>query len=372
MKIDEISMVNFKCFKNDSFAMAPLTLLTGNNATGKSSLLQAILVARYSVTTEFQFVPLNDLFGLQLGHAVDVRSYDATGEEVEIDIRDETGEYHWAYSSEGDPYDSLLLEIISEPARRGGEHVFADRFTYLNAERLGPRETFELSSAPIRSQTVGSRGEYVAQVIANQERRQVREENRFPAATRGKQRRPATTLLKQCEAWLSEFIGDAEIRAEINSATNRAYLRFKSGEGDSATIHEWTRPSNTGFGLTYCLPILVAGLLGASGELMLVENPEAHLHPRAQSKMGQFLGRLAAGGMQVVVESHSDHILNGIRLATVEEEHPLGSEDVLIHFFAGDNVEKVTVDERGGLSQWPQFFFDQSQRDLREIVEKRK
>ena len=64
-----------------------------------------------------------------------------------------------------------------------------------------------------------------------------------------------------------------------------------------------TAPPNTGFGFTYALPIVLDGLMAPAGSMMIVENPEAHLHPRAQSNMGYFLGRMAAAGVRIIVET---------------------------------------------------------------------
>lgn len=70
---------------------------------------------------------------------------------------------------------------------------------------------------------------------------------------------------------------------------------------------------NVGFGISYVLPIVLALVKAKKGELIILENPEAHLHPRGQRKMGELIARAAQGGVQVIVETHSDHILNGIR-----------------------------------------------------------
>lgn len=144
-----------------------------------------------------------------------------------------------------------------------------------------------------------------------------------------------------------------------------------------ASMQSGHAPAHSGFGLTYSLPILVAGLLVKPGSILIVENPEAHLHPQGQSQIAQFLARVAASGVYVVVETHSDHIINGTRLSCADREHPLQSDDVIIHYFDRDNegapsVEAIRVNSRGNLSKWPVGFFDQFERDLAEILKKRK
>jgi predicted ATPase len=121
-----------------------------------------------------------------------------------------------------------------------------------------------------------------------------------------------------------------------------------------------------GFGISYALPILVAALMMPIGGLLIVENPEAHLHPAGQSRLGTFLGRVAASGVQVIIETHSDHVINGIRLAAAEERL-LEPEQVVLHFF-GSNIDGspavIELTGRGGLTAWPKGFFDQIELDL--------
>jgi predicted ATPase len=116
------------------------------------------------------------------------------------------------------------------------------------------------------------------------------------------------------------------------------------------------------------LPIIVAGLVVKDG-ILIVENPEAHLHPASQSKLGRFLGRVAGCGAQVIVETHSDHVLNGIRLAAVEEGS-VQVRDVVVHYFdhtAGNPPVAIDLTEKGGMSEWPAGFFDQLEEDLRRL-----
>lgn len=121
-----------------------------------------------------------------------------------------------------------------------------------------------------------------------------------------------------------------------------------------------------GFGVSYALPIVVAGLTAATGGLMIVENPEAHLHPAGQSRMGVFLAWLASTGVQVIVETHSDHVLNGMRRA-IGEHAFLNPDKAVVHFFDHATplkVQELRFTERGSVSHWPQGFFDQYQIDV--------
>jgi predicted ATPase len=97
--------------------------------------------------------------------------------------------------------------------------------------------------------------------------------------------------------------------------------------------------------------------------MLLVENPEAHLHPAGQSKLGRFLARVAGSGVQVVMETHSDHVLNGARLA-VANDRTLRARDMLVHYFGESQTSVISVNEKGELDHWPMGFFDQIENDL--------
>lgn len=134
------------------------------------------------------------------------------------------------------------------------------------------------------------------------------------------------------------------------------------------------RSTNVGFGVTYTLPILVALLASEPGTLILLENPEAHLHPKGQSKIGTLLALAASCGVQIIVETHSDHILNGIRVAANKGE--INAEDVKLHYFRREiQIDQAVTEvissrlyQDGGIDKWPDGFFDQAEKDLMELL----
>jgi predicted ATPase len=134
------------------------------------------------------------------------------------------------------------------------------------------------------------------------------------------------------------------------------------------------RSTSVGFGITYVLPVLVAVLSSAPGSIVLVENPEAHLHPKGQVRIGELLARAAAIGIQVIVETHSDHVLNGIRLAV--HSGKIEPESVAFHYFsrveeAGRvraSVESPKIDKDGRLDRWPEGFFDEWDKSLERLL----
>ncbi|AEI67311.1 hypothetical protein LILAB_27120 [Corallococcus macrosporus] len=176
---------------------------------------------------------------------------------------------------------------------------------------------------------------------------------------------PAQTVRRQWNAWANTLFPGAEANARAVDRTTLVQLELRNRITDA-----WRRPANIGYGLSYAFPIIIAALLARRGQLIIIDSPEAHLHPKAQSGMGFFLAKMAAAGVQLAIETHSDHVLNGIRIAV--QSGAISSENVAIHFFSPPpqmdtdpaQVTSPTIDSAGNLSDWPQGFFDQGEKDL--------
>lgn len=169
------------------------------------------------------------------------------------------------------------------------------------------------------------------------------------------------TLRAQVDAWLSELFPGAKARVERVAPDVPPQVFFSLGKSSP-----WASSKNVGFGLTYAFPMLVALLTKGQGSIIVVDSAEWHLHPRAQSAVGRLLGQMAGAGLQIFVETHSDHLLNGVRLAV--RDSLVRPHEVTLHFFGQDGVVgRVTtleVDRNGAVSDWPEGFFDQAENDL--------
>jgi predicted ATPase len=101
---------------------------------------------------------------------------------------------------------------------------------------------------------------------------------------------------------------------------------------------------------------------------VIIENPEAHLHPKGQSKVGELIGLAASCGVNLYVETHSDHVLNGIRICV--KRKLLKPEDLIINYFKRNNnehtakISQIPINNNGGIDYWPEGFFDQMDNDF--------
>lgn len=358
--IASLEIRGFKRITAARFDIAPLTVLSGLNGSGKTTVLQSLLLCREVSRSETDYVALNGPFGLALGSAQDVLNLNTAVDTSRIDftvILASDTTLRFVLNAKDAQALNLPIELRPKgkaPGALGGPNR---AFSYLCAERLGPRDVLRASAMPTIDLAVGTQGEYCAHVLAVlglQEKVSLRRRHRKALG--------AAFLKYQVEAWLSEIVRPTEIDTTWFQNTAITALRYRSPGGD------WVRAPNMGFGVSYALPIVLAGLISPEDSLLIVENPEAHLHPAGQSKIGAFLATLAADGVQVVLETHSDHVLNGIRRA-IGESKTLNDDSALVHFFGttdegAPEFLPLRFTPTGGLSNWPKRFFDQYEIDV--------
>lgn len=366
--IRQIFLRNFKCFESEAIPVANLTLLAGLNGMGKSSLIQSLLVLRQSFLDGLLPETGIELNGslVQLGTAKDVLYEDAQNDEFEIGLgwSDEVQtRFLLRYHRDADVLridpPSIDREVFTRPP-------FTDAFHYLRAERLGPRPTNAVSDFQVRDhRQMGSSGEYAEHYLYVFGHETVDERLLHRHGD-------ANDLRSQVQAWLHEISPGAELHLEIHPGMDIVNLQYSFVTGDERSNKY--RATSVGFGITYALPVLIASLSAKPGSILIVENPEAHLHPQGQARMGEVLARAASSGVQVIVETHSDHVLNGIRLAV--HDKTIEPDRVAMHFFfrqqeAGRTrcrLESPVIDKDGRLDRWPDGFFDEWDKSLERLL----
>lgn len=364
--ISEIKIQNFKCYSNlTTIEMAELTACVGMNSMGKSTLIQALLLIRQTYETMRRYaetkkrkvtVFLNDRYALQLGDSNQILS-SKESDILSIYIDDLKFFYRQT--------DDMLSLSVNQPAsieymeKQGG--VFSPQFYYLNAERVGPR-TFHAMEAT-ENMHCGFFGEQTYQVLAQNAYEKVDEGRCY----RGQSAQSVRRLDKQVEYWLDYIVPGIEISSQNDMALRLSHIQLSQPALDTSP-HS---PHSFGFGISYMLPIIVTGLLAKKNAMFIVENPEAHLHPAGQSRIGRFLSCIANDGVRVVLETHSEHVINGIRLYALENK--IAPEKLSINYFAMDSAEKkhtvkrIHLNERMDILDWPDGFYDQEEKDLRDL-----
>jgi len=366
--IQSIELTNFKCFERQEVVLRPLTLLAGLNSSGKSTIIQALLLLRQSFLESLlpnTGLALNGKLA-QLGTAKDVLFEEADVDEIGFELKDDAPaslKLRLAYREESDV---LALSGIEPTGDVWKTSLFRDEFQYLRAERIGPRTSFGMSDYEVRHhRQIGSSGEFATHFLSLFGSDTVESPLlRHPAAT-------ANSLQSQVEAWMTEISPGVRISVKRYSEMDLMTFGVTYSLGHQVASSEY-RPTNVGFGITYALPIVVAVLSARSGSLVIIENPEAHLHPRGQVKMGELLCQASAAGIQILIETHSDHVLNGIRL-TVHGRKATPANVALYHsrWAPGGKSPSLTLlalDENGRLPEWPEGFFDEMERSLDRLL----
>ena len=368
--ITRIDLEKFKCFDILRLPLSRLTLLSGTNASGKSTVLQAIALLHQTMREDewSKYLLLNGA-SVKLGTVSDVVDKVNGRFEFAVGLIDEDLLYRWRFSGERSQLSMIVAQVkvndydvqcpdllrnllpFDAPDTSLAERI--RDLTYITAERVGPREVYPVYDPKV-TPVVGPRGEFTVSVLYALRDIEVFSGLAIPNMP--------TTLLQQTQARMRAFFPGCRLDIQPVPQANAVTLGLLTSEETN-----YHRPIHSGFGLTQILPIIVSSLSARPGGLLLIENPEVHLHPAGQAAIGQFMAEVASAGVQVILETHSDHVLNGVRRAV--KTHVLSPEDVAIHFFrprdeSAAQVLSPALDESGNIDDWPDGFFDQFDKDM--------
>ena len=374
--LERIHLENFKASRDVDVRLAPLTVLAGLNSTGKSTLLQAVGLLRQSYDTNGKTNGLS-LSGplVHLGQYGDVLSEGAAGDAVAITIGEDGTSNRWAFRGEREANQLHLDAAPKNPPL----FVKSPHFQFLQADRIVPRTLYPQASQQDRNLGfLGAHGEYTVDFLSRSSNHVVAKARAFPRTGLGinadllDKVAPTDGLLDQVAGWLQQLSPGARLYATAVDGTDEVLLQFSYVGKHRESGSNPYRPTNVGFGLTYSLPIIVSCLAAPKGSLLLMENPEAHLHPQGQASLGELIAQCVSDGVQIIVETHSDHLLNGLRLA-VKNKH-IRSDKVVLHLFSRATetgevfVQSPAVLENGRVSNWPDGFFDQWDKDIEALL----
>lgn len=339
----EVELNNYKSFLRERLKLSDLTLLAGLNNSGKSSVIQAFRMLQKSVET-------GDPALAGHGPLIESRSI-ASPRHLPIEL---------LFTLRGKP--GLFVKIYTD-----GENTKVQcsrnreipKISYIGADRLGPKPWLPLFTGASALNGTGEQGQFVFDYISRHERNIVPDSLRHPNSQ-------GATVAFNIEAWLAEISPNIVFRLTTDNKRDVSYAEI-----------DGFRPTNSGFGLSYTLPIIAEILITASSApdgnsiainqqykpLLLIENPEAHLHPQGQTSIGKLIALAINCGIQIIVESHSDHFMDGIRIAVKDKLVP--SNGIILYFLkrTADGLTKVEstfVHANGKIDHWPDGFFDQA------------
>ena len=390
--IKEIELKRLKSFKDSGkLCFSSINLLTGKNGRGKSTVLQSMLLLAQSFDAEKgvdrlvlngQFVRLgtfDDVIrrgsGIQnfsIAYKTDDDVDNAIICEFEKDKDDlRSAAFHELTINGNSKMETVSSEILTT---ENGEWITAEdgaplllesgertvgttsdvmgfrqlmNIIFISADREGGKDCVKTNRPWNRQMGVGIHGEYVMNMleVSTQEERDA------------------------INKWLSIVLDGGYVRTEANPDNEEISMYI-----DPAGSDKGFKPSNVGFGYSYILSILTAMLMARKGAKMIVENPEAHLHPAAQARLVKVMVEIAKEkDMQVFIESHSDHVLHGLQLAVMGGS--ISHDELSVLFFDFDNMEpnltvvyQLEVTSNGHIRKPPYGFFDQAEQDLSLLI----
>ncbi len=351
---------NFKSLRRVALPLQGLNLFLGMNGMGKSSVIQSLLLLRQSFwenqKSNLDYLHTNGEL-IRLGTERDIYCQSSGYDVIRFYVQNDDGiEYDCNYLYDGAGVGSDQLEREEKGRLEDYDTaLFGDGFSYLGAEHLGPRKQYSGENWKRNGVTkLGTAGEFVVPFLALEgEKVKVPDVLCHP---RGK----TNHLIDQVSAWMTEISPGIKVNAQVIPLIEKAKLEI-SYSGERLDLEPFL-PVNVGFGIPYVLPLIVELLVSGKESLLLIENPESHLHPKGQTMIAKLISLAAENGAQIICESHSDHVINGVRVAA---KHGLvDNKKIGITFFSKDDdqvtkVNQIYVDDKGNLSDYPAGLLDE-------------
>lgn len=323
--LNSITLKSFKSFLYRELDLENLTILTGINSSGKSTIIQSLLILEKAFKNEKNL--LLDGHGTEL----DLKNKNSK-ESIELSIEINGSEHSIEFPDNKKVFITDLFPKV----------------WHISANRFGPQLSIPISNDEESKNMIGKNGENVLQCIRYYDSINpvsLDELIKHPDAT-------SFTVLENIRTWLKVISPNVAFDYEVQDISDSSYATY---DGHRAT--------NVGFGLSYILPVITTLLVSTieKNNLVIIENPEAHLHPKGQTELAKLICLCAKLGTQVIVETHSDHIFTGVRLFIKENDF---ADKTLIHWFElnenrNTDVTTIFIDKDGRVNDWPKGFFDQ-------------
>ena len=234
--------------------------------------------------------------------------------------------------------------------------LFSDRLFASAPTRTSPRRTYDPA---LMARDVA--GEYVPSYLANLHRR---DSDEWQLLKGGLERFGAA----------SELFDEIQVRSFGRSDGDPFQIQVRKHSGPKSRRRKgpWRNLIDVGYGVSQALPVLTELLRPDGPTMFLLQQPEVHLHPQAQAALGTLFCQTAAAGRQLVIETHSDYIIDRVRMDVRDGTTGLKPEDVsILYFEPGDQAVKIhsiRIDDAGNIKNAPegyrQFFTDEMMRSI--------
>lgn len=350
--INRLTMEAFKCFEKETLEFRNLTILTGTNGSGKSSVIQSLLQLAMHANNDFSS-PLQEYLSF-IADFDEAVNFNMDVNEYRIGIHGFGGELEYSFKRDMEPNCTKNPSKIQEKLSYSKGNL-----VFLSADRIGPQDTYGKNTNPY--DRFGIYGEYAISYLEKSKKEKEKVLDDLYIQKDKDDRAITQSLLSQVNYWLDRIL-DTSLQTENIEGTNQVKARFKNSDA-------FVRPKNIGSGISYISSILIVCLSAKQGQIIVIENPEIHLHPKAQAKLGEFLAFVASNGIQIIIETHNDHLINRFRYEVYKGN--LRSDKIIIHYKEKDSLfEQIEIKESGkfcdknGENSFPSGFYDATLKEI--------
>lgn len=325
--IDTIHVVALKSIRDLTVRCSNLNLFVGTNSSGKSTILQSLLLLAQE--------ELNGKY-ISIGEFREVRNYYIPNSAIKIEvIAKGKKKPAWIEFSEDRGTGSLVVRtemndvepiaILDEDYSdtEQTESLWLHEFHYLSCHRMGANDIYKKNMP--ESKDFGIDGEYAFAYLLNRESSAVDETLEVQDTDL------TNSMLDQVNYWLNYIVGTSLAIRDLKK-TNYLQVKYNNNPANASQEAMYCRPINVGSGISYLISIIIACLGSEKNSILIIENPEIHLHPKAQSKLCDFLCFVSKSGRQLFVETHSDHIFNGLRVSVANGS--IKKDELAVNFLA--------------------------------------
>lgn len=323
--IEKVYVRALKSMKNLHVKCSWLNVFVGTNSSGKSTFLQALLLMAQNGRNE------DGLNGklVSLGEFREVRNHYMPKDAIRIEIWEQGKEKSaWIEFEENKEEDTYKInthymatdDYYYDEGQSSGL-MEGIGFHYLSCQRIGARDIYEKNI--LEESGFGIGGEFAMAYLLRNEGKPIEMAVKSDGVT--------NSLLDQVNYWLNAMIGTTISVSDLKK-TNYLQVKYNNNPANASAEALHCRPVNVGSGVSYLISIIITCLGAEKDSVIIIENPEIYLHPKAQSRLCEFLYFISQWGRQLFVETHSDHIFNGIRAGVATKK--MDQDNVTVNFFA--------------------------------------
>ena len=363
--IHNFNITNFKSHSNTNLDLSKINILTGRNGSGKTSVIQSLLLLRQSFQKSIldKGLELNgDL--CNIGVAEDALFLSAMNNIIEFTIND----FKWSFVVNEKKLSDTFLKIKNPNNYELEISLFNNNFQYISAFRNEPLHNYKKDTYMTEKCHQISIKEGRCELIAHY-LDFFRNSPVTDISLKKNKKDQYMDLIIQVEKWLRDII--PEINIHVESYDSYYKISYSFNRENKPPTNKF-KSTNVSFGISYALPIIIAALHSPKDSIVLIENPESSIHPDGQSKLMELICKAAKTGIQFIIETHSDHIINGLLIAT--KKKIINPEDSKIYFFDKNIASQATkilylpVLPGGKIHKPPKGFFDRIDQDMKFLL----